>query len=129
MMARPTSSRRIKFQMDRRTKIRYPLKCELEFRVRERDFLSESHSGRTVNISSEGFLFTTTERPLVGSEIEVALLWPAALENRIPLKLVMKGEIVRAEGDRIAVRIGSHEYRLAKNRTIKQLALAANSSA
>ena len=67
--------------------------------------------GKTVNVSSNGILFTT-ERPLgCNDRVEVAVNWPAFLDNKCPLKLVTRGRIVRSEDLRAAVAIEHYEFR------------------
>ena len=108
--------------MDRRAKTRYPIECDLEYRV----FHGRSHvangTGQTINISSEGLLFYTREALTQGSGIELTLNWPVTLDDRIPLTLRLRGNIVRSERDRAAAQIQSHEFRLGR-RKLKGLEL------
>ena len=68
-------------------------------------------SGRTVNISSGGVLFTTQSRLREGAEVELAISWPALLNNRIPIKLVVTGRLTRANGPHAAMHIERYEFK------------------
>lgn len=67
--------------------------------------------GESVNISSAGVLFTTPEAATPGQKVEAFIAWPVFLDNRIPLKLVIKGLIVRSTGDGAAICFEKHEFR------------------
>lgn len=101
--------------VNRRAKARYPIACELEYRVLQsltnRKLIS-TDVGNTINFSSDGLLFYTREPLFLGAAIQVILDWPAALDGRIPLRLHILGNVVRSDGHRAAVRIVSHEFRL-----------------
>jgi len=76
----------------------------------------EAASGKTVNISSSGILFTTEQTLLPGRRIEMDVSWPAQLDNKCALKLVARGRVVRFEGGCAALEILQHEFRTkAKN--------------
>ena len=45
-----------------------------------------ARSGRTVNISSGGVLFTTQSHLREGDEVELAISWPVLLNNLTPIK-------------------------------------------
>jgi PilZ domain-containing protein len=102
--------------MDRRAKTRYPIECDLEYRISRGRADFWIGTGQTINISSEGLLFYTREELTQGSGIELTLKWPVTLDDRIPLTLRLKGSIVRSERDRAAAQINSHEFRLGRRR-------------
>ncbi|MBI5281676.1 MAG: PilZ domain-containing protein [Candidatus Solibacter usitatus] len=71
----------------------------------------EAGSGTTINMSSSGVLFQT-EKPLIpGKRLEMAISWPAQLDNRCALKLLARGRVVRSEGGATAVEIQQYEFR------------------
>jgi hypothetical protein len=116
--------------MDRRAKTRYPIECDLEYRVFHGRSDVRSGTGHSINISSDGLLFYSRDTLLQGSGIELVLNWPVTLDDRIPLTLRLKGNIVRCEGDRAAAQIESHEFRLGKRRLAgADLALVRKTSA
>jgi hypothetical protein len=68
-------------------------------------------SGRTVNISSGGVLFTTQSHLREGDEVELAISWPVLLNNLTPIKLVVTGHLIRSDYARAAMRIKKYEFR------------------
>ena len=67
--------------------------------------------GKTLNISSSGILFTTDQVLIPGRRLEVSIDWPAQLNDKVPLKLIARGRVVRFEGNRAALEILQHEFR------------------
>jgi hypothetical protein len=95
---------------DRRGAVRFPIDQEVRYKVFNRNTI-EVGSGRTVNMSSNGVLFTTERTLNPGERLEVAVNWPAQLDNRCALKLVTTGRVVRSESDRAAIAIERYEFR------------------
>jgi hypothetical protein len=95
---------------DRRSAVRFPIEREVRYKVFSRNTI-ETGSGKTVNMSSNGVLFTTERTLNPGERLEVAVNWPAHLDNKCPLKLVTAGRVVRSEGDRAAIAIERYEFR------------------
>ena len=96
---------------NRRRTSRFPIVREIRYRVATRENLFEAGVGSTVNISSNGVLFTT-EQPLVpGRRVELAISWPAELNNNTALKLVARGRVVRVDNGRAAAEIQNFEFR------------------
>jgi len=71
----------------------------------------ESGMGMTVNMSSNGVLFTTDRYLLPGRRLEVSISWPAQLNAKVALKLVARGRVVRSEEGRAAIEIHQYEFR------------------
>ncbi|HUO29667.1 MAG TPA: PilZ domain-containing protein [Bryobacteraceae bacterium] len=67
--------------------------------------------GELVNISSGGALFTTERELPLGKPVELCVNWPVLLLEEVPLKLVIKGWIIRVEPGKAAVKIGRYEFR------------------
>ena len=67
--------------------------------------------GKTINISSSGVFFTAEHLLLQGRRVELSISWPAQLNNRTPLKLVVRGRVTRTEDSRVAVEIQHYEFR------------------
>lgn len=96
---------------DRRRTDRFPIECELVYRLSGKRFAHEQGRGVTIDMSSGGVRFRA-ERPLVaGKRVEMAIRWPAQLDNRCSLKLVARGRVVRTEGDQAAIEIQQYEFR------------------
>ena len=97
--------------MERRGSSRYPFKEDVRYRVLQTKAVQMSGSGKTLDISSGGILFTTSERLQPGQRVEVAVNWPATLHGTCPLQLVATGRVVRSDNDTAAVRIERYEFR------------------
>ena len=95
---------------ERRTAVRFPIEQEVRYKVFNRNTI-ELGSGRTINMSSNGVLFTTERTLSPGERLEVAVNWPAHLDNHCPLKLVTTGRIVRSDNGRAALSIERYEFR------------------
>ena len=67
--------------------------------------------GQSVNISSSGLLFESSEPLETGQTVEACVAWPVVLDQRVPLNLVIKGSVVRHLGDLSAVRFATHQLR------------------
>ncbi len=99
---------------DRRTAARLPIEQDVLYKVLARNTI-EVGLGKTVNMSSNGVLFTT-EKPLaVGQRLEVAVNWPMLLDNKCALKLVTTGRVVRSESGVAAIAIEQYEFRTRGN--------------
>ena len=72
---------------------------------------AEAGAGRTVDMSSGGILFTTSEALDPGRRLEIAVNWPARLDGTCRLKLVAMGRVVRSEWDRAAIVIEHYEFK------------------
>jgi hypothetical protein len=68
--------------------------------------------GLTIDISSSGVLILVFQKLPTGKRIELFIEWPAKLEDRIALQLVVRGTIVRGTASTAAVAISAHEFRL-----------------
>ena len=80
-------------------------------------------AGTTIDISSGGLLLAVNEPPLLGELIQLSVDWPAELDYRIRLKLLVTGRVVRVEGANAAIAIDRYEFRTAglKQTTAKPL--------
>ena len=68
-------------------------------------------SGRTVNMSSAGVIFEA-DRPLrEGLDADLSIAWPASLSKSVGLTLRVRGRIVRADQNRIALTMTHYEFR------------------
>ena len=100
-----------KEKSDRRGADRFPIEREVRFKVLSRKSEDEIGFGKTINMSSNGVLFTTPERLLPGRRLEVSISWPAQLNSRVALKLVARGRVVRCEDGKAAIEIHQYEFR------------------
>ena len=100
-----------KNKTDRRTADRFPIEREVKFKVLNKKNADEAGIGKTLNMSSNGVLFTSEQFLMPGKRMEVAISWPAQLNNKTNLKLVARGRIVRYEEGRAAMEIQQYEFR------------------
>lgn len=98
-------------ETDRRSTDRFPIEREVRYRVLSKRNGEETGEGKTINISSTGVLFTTEHLLLPGRRLELAISWPAQLNNKCALKLVARGRVVRFEQGRAAMEIQQYEFR------------------
>lgn len=98
---------------EQRSKSRYPIALELQYKLFHGNRVERTGSGRTLNISSNGVLFETDHPLPARGTVELALKWPLLLDGACGLKLVMRGRIVRSEanGHATAICMESHEFR------------------
>ena len=94
---------------ERRGSKRMPIERDVRYTVL--GVKAAAGSGRTVNISSGGVLFTTQSQLTEGAEVELAISWPALLNNLIPLKLVVTGRLTRSDGAQAAMHIEKYEFK------------------
>ncbi len=106
---------------DRRRSRRYPINLDLRYKVTRGRRLVEMGSGQTLDMSSDGVAFSTGHVLPVGMVAELTVEWPYSL-NGYPLRLVVKGRIVRSSHTGTALRNTKHEFRLAGTRQLAALA-------
>jgi len=98
---------------DRRAADRFPIEREVKYKVLNRKNADEIGYGKTVNMSSNGVLFTTDQYLLPGRRLELSISWPAQLNSTVALKLVARGRVVRCEEGKAAIEIHQYEFRTA----------------
>jgi len=103
---------------NRRKTGRFPVREDVRYRV----VLSRAHqvsgSGTTVDIGSNGILFTTEDKLPLGRPVELSVNWPARLDGVCPLQFVATGRVVRSEKHRAAVRIERYEFKTRSTVTV-----------
>ena len=103
----PTDTQRT----ERRAADRFPIEREVRYKVLSKKSADEAGTGRTINMSSTGIMFTSEHMLLPGRRLELAISWPAQLNNQTPLKLVARGRVIRYEGGQAAIEIQQYEFR------------------
>jgi hypothetical protein len=96
---------------ERRFDRRYEIALDLRWRVVRRRKVLDSGFGRTVDLSSGGIRFDAGRQLPVGLNIELAIVWPATLQNLAPMQLFVSGRIVRTNGSETAIHMEQHEFR------------------
>jgi hypothetical protein len=107
----PVSITRMNGALERRGSDRFPIEREVRYRVLSKRAGQEEGTGKTINISSNGVLFTTDKILLPGKRLELSISWPAQLDNKCQLKLVAQGRVARLEQGRAAIEIQKYEFR------------------
>src|SRR5436853_234503 len=86
---------------ERRRHKRLPIERDVRYKVlgsgKNKEKIRGVGLGKTINMSSGGVLFTTDSGLAEGDRVELAIDWPAQLEGRLRLKMVVFGHVVRAE--------------------------------
>jgi hypothetical protein len=77
----------------------------------KRKHVKAVETGKVLNISSAGVLFSTETTLSERERIELAVDWPARLNQVTPLKLVAVGPVVRSEEKQAAIRIEKYEFK------------------
>jgi hypothetical protein len=97
---------------DRRGSERFPIVRDVRYRALNRNSDSAGGTGKTVNMSSTGVLFSTQDHPMyAGKRLELSISWPARLDRKCGLKLVVRGRVVRCKGALAAIAAEKHEFR------------------
>ncbi len=97
---------------DRRASSRLPIEREVRYKVLGvKKSVTCVGSGKTLNMSSRGILFTTESTLQVGASVEIAISWPVQLDETTHLKLVVLGELVRSDERRAVVSIQRYEFK------------------
>jgi hypothetical protein len=100
-----------KTSADRRGSDRFSIEREVRYKVLNKKNGEDGGSGKTINMSSTGVLFTTEQMLLPGRRIEVSISWPAQLNNKCALRLVARGRVVRFDDGKAAMEIQQYEFK------------------
>lgn len=96
---------------ERRRSSRFPIEREVRYKTLNQRADALSGSGKTLNISSSGVLFTSDHDLPVGTRLEVSISWPAQLNDRCLLNLVARGRVTRHLKGQLALQIQQYEFR------------------
>ena len=97
--------------IERRAADRFPIEREVRYKILNKRSAIEEGTGKTINISSNGVLFTTDQILVPGKRLELSISWPAQLDNKCQLKLVARGRVARLEQGKAAIEIQQYEFR------------------
>ena len=101
-----------KFVQNRRGHGRYDLHLPLHYRLSLKGEPQKTGSATTCEISAMGLSFRSRKPLPLGAHIEILLEWPAKYRDVDPISLLITGFIVRCEGNRVAVRMTSHKFKI-----------------
>jgi len=96
---------------DRRAKRRYPINLPVQYKIVKNYLVIGTGSGNSLDLSSGGIAFTTSEPLKIGSYLELSVSWPVLLNQSCPLKLVASGRVVRSDQRSTAIRMDRYEFR------------------
>jgi hypothetical protein len=97
---------------DRRAYNRLPIERDVRYKVLGgKKRVKQAGSGKTLNMSSAGVLFTTESTLEEGQLVELEVSWPALLNDVLALKLVAHGRLVRTEEKRAVIAIEKYEFK------------------
>jgi len=95
---------------DTRFKARFPI--DLAFRYNAGDRPGFSGTGRVLNIGSTDVAVACRHQLKPGMPVELVIEWPARLDGRIPIHLVMIGRVMRSDPSGFAVGSCQHRFEL-----------------
>ncbi len=97
---------------DPRRHRRYPISLDLTYKLfHQNGRVARFGSGRTLDISSGGACFESMDTFPQSAILELSINWPCVLEGICPLRLVMRGHIVRTGDRRVAIEAEHSEFR------------------
>ena len=97
---------------ERRASNRLPIERDVRYKLfGAKKSVKQVGLGKTVNMSSGGVLFTTQCSLPEGERVEVAVSWPAQLNQTLPLKFVAMGYLVRSDETQAAISIERYEFK------------------
>jgi len=97
--------------VDRRVGARFPIEIEIRYKLLIHTGGTEEGTGKSINISSGGILFTTDCHLQPGTGIEVTISWPVLLDSEVSLRLVTRGQVIRSGAGTTAMKIYRYEFR------------------
>jgi c-di-GMP-binding flagellar brake protein YcgR len=96
---------------ERRKSSRFPIEREIRYKTLNQRTELQTGVGKTLNISSSGVLFTSEHDMPLGTRLEVAISWPAQLNDKCLLNLVARGRVTRHAKGQLALQIQQYEFR------------------
>src|SRR5205823_3402025 len=97
--------------LGRRKSQRFPIELDVRYRTTSKRPEIVAGTGKTVNISSTGVLFTSPHDVPIGTRLEIFIRWPIKLNEKCGLNLVGRGPVVRRAEGQLAVRFQDWQFR------------------
>lgn len=96
----------------------YPLRSQLNYRIRSKDGKISTGSGWSIHLSSRSVLFEADGVvPELNMLVELSIPWPVRLENRIELQLHLTGRTTGVSNNQVTVEVSGHEFRTRASHT------------
>jgi len=105
----------MEIQSDRRIGHRYEISLPVRIKLIGKNPTTGLGSGNVLNISSRGIAFTSDSAFNVGVNVELSVSWPALLHGSTRVKLVIKGKVIRTDGQIRAVEMLRYEFHTQKS--------------
>jgi len=99
---------------DRRSSERFEMERDLEIKVTGKKDDTRHSTGKTVNMSSSGILFSCGIPLNVGTKVEANISWPAQINGAVSLELFAQGVIVRIGVGVVAMRIEKYDFKISR---------------
>jgi hypothetical protein len=96
---------------ERRAKKRFPVEQDIRYRVLLGQQVRDICAAKTINMSSGGVCFTTDRYIPIGMEVELSISWPVLLRDSCPMKLMIRGCVIRSSVEAAVLEIGRYEFR------------------
>jgi len=97
--------------IERRAKVRFPMRRELRYKLLEGEATIASGAGATCDMSSGGVAFNSDHPLATGAFIEISIGWPAVLDDGCPMRLIVFGKVVRSGLHRSVCSVEKYEFR------------------
>ncbi len=97
---------------ERRRSHRFPIECGVYYKTLDHPTKVIAASGLTINISGSGILFGSAHNIPVGTRLELAISWPARLNEKHSLDLVTWGRVTRTEDGFVALKIQRYQFQV-----------------
>jgi len=97
--------------MERRSSSRFTLHFPLRYSLVESGCVIARGRGRTLDVSSGGVLVQSEGEPIPSGKIELSIAWPVSLDGGTQLQLFVSGNVLRQEGNVVAVTVDRYEFR------------------
>ncbi len=104
----------MKFHRNRPYPARYSMELPLRYKAVSPE-MTVFGSGRTALMSSVEITVATDQALEPGMKTELAIAWPALLDDHVRLQLVVCGVVARIQDGRPVVGISSYHYRTRKS--------------
>jgi hypothetical protein len=88
----------------------YPIQLDLRYKVLNPNS-TVAGTGKTLEISSTGIVFTADGPIEPGTKVELSMAWPALLDNCVALQLVSEVKITGREGQTLRANIWKYNFR------------------
>lgn len=92
---------------ERRQHQRFPITAQAQYIL-----AGNRGQATTVDISSGGVFLKADKSLPLGKQVQVLIDWPALLDQRCPLRLVITGRVLRSDSSGTAIGIVRYDFRI-----------------